>query len=74
MRTVYLDQYTDEHAEDILAAFDDAGIVHHHKRSGGFARFIFAGEWGVRIFVEEERADDARRIAERVLAEDDAAD
>lgn len=70
MRTVYLDQFTDDHAEDIVAALDDAGIVHYQKRSGGFARFIFAGEWGVRIFVDEERVDEARRIADRVLEQD----
>ncbi len=70
MRTVYLDQYTDEHAEDILEELDRAGIVTHIKTSGWLTRFLFAGEWGVRIFVDADRVDEARRIADRVLAED----
>lgn len=70
MRTVYLDQYTDEHGEDILEALDDAGIAFHTKSSGPFMRMLFAGEWGVRIFVDADRVDEARRIADRILAQD----
>lgn len=70
MRTVYLDQYTDEHAEDILEELDRTGIAHHVKTTGRFARFLFTGEWGVRIFVDADRVDEAQRIADRVLAED----
>lgn len=67
MRTVYLDQYTDEHAEKIATAFDTAGIPHWEKRSGRFTRLLFAGEWGVRMFVPADRVDEARTIAERTL-------
>ncbi|MDP9022521.1 MAG: hypothetical protein M3N57_07465 [Actinomycetota bacterium] len=68
MRTTYLGQYTDEHADELLAALDRAGIVHWEKRSGRFTRFAFAGEWGVRVFVEADRLDDARRIAEAITS------
>ncbi|MDX1622124.1 MAG: hypothetical protein R3320_14100 [Nitriliruptorales bacterium] len=66
--TVYLDQYTDENAERIGEALDDAGIVWWSKTSGRFVRFVFAGDWGTRIFVEKGRVDEARRIADEVLA------
>jgi hypothetical protein len=66
MRTVYLDQYTDENADAILQALDEAGIEHWEKRSGAFTRIVFAGDWGVRIFVDAERLEEARRLAETV--------
>lgn len=62
-RSVYLGQFTDENAEKVLAALDDAGIDTRTKSSGAFARLVFAGDWGVRIFVPEERADDASEVA-----------
>ena len=51
-RTLYLGQFTDENADRIAAAFDDAGIRWHAKSSGAFVRFIFAADWGVRLFVD----------------------
>jgi hypothetical protein len=64
--TVYLGQYTEEHAEAIAKALEEAGIVWWHKQSGRVARLLFAGDWGVRIFVDASRADDARSIASTV--------
>lgn len=61
--TVYLGQFTDEHADDIAAALDEAGIRWHAKSSGAFTRFIFAADWGVRLFVDVDRADDAWALA-----------
>ncbi len=66
VRTVHLDQFTDEEAEPLLVALDRAGIHHWEKRAGGLTRFFFAGEWGVRVFVDQERLDEARRIADEV--------
>ena len=66
--TVYLDQYVDENAEKIGEALDEAGIVWWSKTSGRFVRLFFAGDWGTRIFVERDREEEARRIAEEVLA------
>lgn len=62
-RSVYLGQFTDENAERVLDALDDVGIDARTKASGRFARFVFAGDWGVRIFVPDDRADEARAIA-----------
>lgn len=70
MRTAYLDQYTDENAAEIIDALDGAGIRHWEKRSGAFIRFLSAMDWGTRIFVDEARLDEARRIADGVLGGD----
>ena len=59
MGTVYLGQFTDENADRVVDALDEQGIAWHAKSSGALVRFIFAADWGVRLFVERERADDA---------------
>lgn len=66
MRTVHLDQFTDEEVDDVLDALEAAGIAHWVKNTGGLTRFLFAGDWGVRIFVDAERLDEAQEIVERV--------
>lgn len=66
MRTVYLDQFTDENADAVLDRLEAAGIHHWVKRSGAFTRVVFAGEWGVRIFVDADRIEEARRLADEV--------
>jgi hypothetical protein len=64
--TVYLGQFTDEHAEAIAKGLEEAGIVWWHKQSGRLTRVLFAGDWGVRLFVDAKRLDEAREIAARV--------
>lgn len=64
--TVHLGQFTDENAEAIAEALEEAGIVWWHKSSGRFTRVFFAGDWGTRIYVEESRLPEARDIAERI--------
>lgn len=59
MATVYLGQFTDENADQIVDALDEQGIAWHAKSSGPFVRFLFAADWGVRLFVEGERAQEA---------------
>lgn len=59
MGTVYLGQFTDENADRIVDALDEQGIAWHAKSSGAFVRFIFAADWGVRLFVDGDRARDA---------------
>lgn len=66
MATTYLGQFTDENADRVAAALDDAGIGWSAKSSGGFTRLVFAADWGVRIFVDEDRLDDARTLAEGI--------
>ncbi len=67
MRTVHLGQYTDEHADAIVAALDQAGIHHWEKRTGRWSRLFFAGDWGTRIFVDADRLAEAEELADRVL-------
>jgi hypothetical protein len=64
--TVYLGQYTDVHAEAIAGALEEAGIVWWHKKAGRLTKVLFAGDWGVRLFVDETRLDEAKAIAEKV--------
>jgi hypothetical protein len=65
VRTVHLGQFTHEHAEAIAAELEKAGIVWWYK-APGFLSQIW--EHGVRLFVDRERLEDSRGIAERVLA------
>lgn len=59
MGTVYLGQFTDENADRIVDALDEHGIAWHAKSSGPFVRFLFAADWGVRLFVDQDRAQAA---------------
>jgi hypothetical protein len=61
--TVYLGQFTERHAEAIAKALEEAGITWWQKQAGRFAKVLFAGDWGVRLFVDESRLDEAREIA-----------
>jgi hypothetical protein len=62
----YLGQFTDENAELIVAAFEDVGIAWSAKTSGPLVRTIFAGDWGTRLSVRDDRADEAWDIAEAI--------
>lgn len=65
--TTYLGQFTDENADRIVDEFDDAGIAWSSKSSGVIARFVFAGDWGVRLFVDDvDQLDRAWEIATRI--------
>jgi hypothetical protein len=63
VETVYLGQFTEQHAEAIAKALDEAGITWWQKQAGRFAKVLFAGDWGVRLFVDEVRLEEAREIA-----------
>lgn len=67
--TVHLGQFTWEHANDIAGALEDEGIVWWYKQPGFLSQIW---EHGIRLFVDRDRLDDARVIAERVIAESDA--
>jgi hypothetical protein len=69
LRTVLLGQFTDEHADALAARLDAAGIVWWHKGSGSLVRWLDASTWGVRLFVAADRLEDARSIAQEVLAD-----
>ncbi|HJR18813.1 MAG TPA: hypothetical protein VJ922_03750 [Actinomycetota bacterium] len=66
--TTHLGQFTEEHAEAIAKALEEAGMVWWHKSSGRLVRTLFAGDWGVRIFVDSTRLDEAKEIVRRVAA------
>ena len=68
--TVYLGQYTWEEAEAIAGRLETAGIGWWHKQAGPLTRWLSAADWGVRLFVVEDRLEDARGIAAEVTAAD----
>jgi hypothetical protein len=66
LRTIYLGQFEHAHADAIAAALEYAGIAWTYKQFGAFTRFFFAGEWGVRLYVDARRAAEAATIAASV--------
>jgi hypothetical protein len=69
VRTIYLGQFTQEHAEAIAAELEAGGIVWWAKAPGLFTQIW---ERGVRLFVDRARLAEAEAIAVRVLADDQA--
>lgn len=67
VRTVYLGQFTHEHANEIAGELEAAGIAWWYKAPGFFSQIW---EHGVRLFVDRERLVEAREIAERVLEQE----
>lgn len=63
--TVYLGQFTNEHANQIAEALEQAGIVWWCKNPGTVSYLLFS-EWGPRLFVDRARLDEARRIATEI--------
>jgi len=66
LRTTYLGQFVHDHAERIAAALEEAGIPWTYKEFGRLTKLFFAGDWGVRIFVDASRVEEARQIVSRV--------
>lgn len=67
VHTVHLGGYTHEHAEAIAAQLEEAGIVWWYK-APGFLSQIW--ESSVRLFVDRDRLNEAKAIADVVLASD----
>ena len=65
VHTVHLGAYTHEHAEVIAGQLEQAGIVWWYKAPGFFSQIW---ERSVRLFVDRTRLEEARAIADRVLA------
>ena len=65
VHTVHLGAYTHEHAEAIAGQLEQAGIVWWYKSPGFFSQIW---ERSVRLFVDRTRLEEARAIADRVLA------
>ena len=66
LRTTYLGQFTREHAEMIAGALEEAGIAWTYKQFGRLTKLFFAGDWGVRMFVDAARVEEARTIVSRL--------
>ena len=65
VKTVHLCACTPEHASEIGARLEDAGIVWWAKApSTGFLTFL---ERDYNLFVDRERLDDARAIARAII-------
>lgn len=69
MNTALLGQYTWEHANAIAAKLEEAGITWWHKQSGRLAQTLFRGDWGVRLFVDADRLEEAQAIAREIVPE-----
>lgn len=67
IETVYLGQFTWEHANAIAERLEQADIEWWHKQSGAIMRVLSAADWGVRLFVDRRRLDDAREIAREIV-------
>ena len=67
METVYLGQFTWEHANAMAAKFTEAGITWWHKQAGGIVQTLFRADWGVRVFVDSARLDEAKAIAAELV-------
>ena len=63
--TVYLGQFTNEHANMIAEELEAAGIEWWAKNPGTLS-YVFFREWGARMFVDEARLEEAKAIAMRV--------
>jgi len=61
--TVHLGQFTREHANAIAGELEEAGILWWYKEPGLLSQIW---EYGVRLFVDRARLDEAKDIAERV--------
>ena len=63
--TVYLGQFTHEHANAIAEKLEEAGIGWWVKNPGTLA-YVLLMEWGPRLFVDEDRLEEARGIAREI--------
>ena len=63
--TVHLGQFTRETANEIAGELERLDIVWWYKEPGWLSR---VWEYGVRLFVDRSRLDEAREIADRIVA------
>lgn len=62
--TTYLGSFTAGHANEIAGELEGAGISWWYKQPGFFSQIWEFG--AVRLFVDRERIEEARRIARRI--------
>jgi hypothetical protein len=66
LKITYLGNYMEPTASEIVSALEDARIEYWSKNEP--PEFPL-GEFGYRIFVDKDRFDEARDIAERIMTE-----
>jgi hypothetical protein len=64
LMTVHLGQFTRESANEIAGKLEEAEIAWWYKEPGFFSRIW---EYGVRMFVDESRLEEAKGIAAEVV-------
>jgi hypothetical protein len=64
--TVHLGQFDRESANAIAGSLEEAGIVWWFKEPGYLSQIW---EFGVRLFVDRDKLDEAKAIVDRVRAE-----
>jgi hypothetical protein len=64
VRTVHLGEFSAQHADLIAEQLEARGIVWWSKEPGGLSRIW---QLGVELFVDRERIDEARELANAVL-------
>jgi hypothetical protein len=64
--TVHLGQFTRETANEIAGELEQAGIIWWYKEPGWISA---VWEFGVRLFVDRTRLQEATAIADRITAE-----
>lgn len=67
--TTYLGQFGYQRADRVAKALGEAGITWWRKEAGRLTRFLFIGEWGVRLYVDSSRLGEAREIVAKVSTE-----
>jgi len=63
LRSAYLGQFSFERSNLIAEALEEAGISWTYKQFGRWTKLFFAGEWGVRLYVDAGKVEAARAIA-----------
>lgn len=69
LRTVELGQFEHDHAERICADLERADIAWTFKEFGRIVRFFSMADWGVRLYVDARRLDEAKDIVRRLVEE-----
>ena len=67
VRTVYLGEYTEPHANRIAEQLEADGVVWWAKEPG-----FLSGLWehGIRLFVDRTKVDHAKTVADRITSSD----
>jgi len=68
VHTIHLGAYTHAHAESIASELEKARIVWWYKAPGFFSQIW---EQSIQLFVDRDRLDEAKAIADRILASPD---